>query len=206
VDHITGFIAMGSIALLCHGARLDAQTVTGASFVVLQYKTGSTVSLYAARRVGAGMAVGGLVGRPGSNSRTAVAGLGTRIRFSPGAAAIVILAGATGSDGESLRLYVLPKVTAGRIALTGTTAVYQPLGGAGARLASLDPLTLSVRVVGRVRAGIAGVATARSGRGLTFGAGPSLRVPASGGTFALELVSRQSGPMMIRVGFSAWAR
>lgn len=206
MDTIRGIVAIGSILLLCPGARLDAQSVAGASFVVAQYKTGSTVSLYAARRVGAGMIVGGLVGNPRSKARTAVVGVGTLVRLTPAASAIVIVGGATGSDGESLRFFVLPKVTEGRLVLRATAACYQPVSGTGARLAALDPLTVSVRVAGRVQAGIAAVATVRAGRGPEVGAGPSVRIPAPGGALSIELVARRSRPLAARVGFSAWRR
>lgn len=217
-------VGLGTLALMGWGADLGAQApataappppppsphpspvrrLAGASFVVARYKAGSSVSVYASSRLGAGMAVAGVVGKPNSTNWAFVAGAGTRIRFAPHAGMTVILGAATATNGTSLRLYLLPKLATGSVLLTATTGAYQPLAGDGRRQFAIDPLTVSVRLTDRIRAGLSTVLSLSEGRRATVGAGPTVQMAVPGGAVSLELVALSgSGHPQLRTSFQA---
>jgi len=176
----------------------------GASFLAARYRVGASGSLFVAGRIGPGMAVAGIIANPETHYGAFVFGAGTKVRVASNAGATVIAAGASASDGGSLRLYVMPAAGFGRLSVNGITAVYQPISGVNRAQLLVDPLLLSTRVAGGVRLGLAGVYIATDGKLPDYGAGPSMQVRLPGGALSLELVSRtrRMGPEL-RGAFSA---
>lgn len=184
-----------TIFLAALGRELSAQAAgstgrfTGTSFVFVRYKYEGAMSAYVSRRIGSGMAFAGIVENPSIASRTVILGSGTRIRFGAQASIATFLGGATATDGWSLRTYLLPRFKAGRIAGTGTVSATEPLSGSGRRQLSIDPMTLSVRTVERVRVGVATRLQAKERSLPKWGAGPSMELRAFRSSFAVEGVS-----------------
>ena len=147
-----GLLLIGGSAPARGQARLS-----GGSFVVARYKVGSTASLFSAGRVGAGMVVAGAITNPATGYDAIVIGGGTRLRLAANARTSVILAGASATDGSSLRLYVTPTVALGTVLVNAIAAGYEPVSGTNRRQVSLDPLTLSAAVSGGLRLGVSGV-------------------------------------------------
>ena len=200
-----GWIAAGIITELPAQAAPSPREprLTGTTFAEARYKTGSSASLYAAHHFGAAMIVAGVVHQPRNNQQTLVLGTGTRIRLTRAAKVTVILAGATAPSGTSLRLYALPRLTAGRVTVSGIAAAYQPLGGRLVQQAMVDPLTVSVPVIPGVRVGLAAMIATAEGKPPEFGVGPSTRLRIPGGALTFELVARNRQPPQLRSAFSA---
>jgi hypothetical protein len=151
-------------------------------FLAARYTAAGSASLYAARRVGHGMVVAGAIANPRTDYRAVVVGGGTDLVLGPGTGVTAVLAAAGATDGASARLYVMPRLAAGRLALTATAA-YQPLGGESLRQAALNPLTMALRVTPALQLGAAATLEMADGRLPPAGLGPSvqLRVPGGAG-------------------------
>lgn len=199
------------VAAFARGAELGAQTPTsrtgarfvGTSFVLVHYDAGGSLSAYGAKRFGAGMVVVGIVGNPNTAYRAVLVGGGTRLVLGAHAGVTALLAGQDATAGASVRLYVLPEATLGRVQVSATGALKQPLG-AGRREASIDPLTLSLRLNGILRVGVAGLVSVAERRPVDWGVGPSVAFRVLGGFVSLEIVSRvQREHPEVRGEFSA---
>jgi hypothetical protein len=167
---------------------------------------GSTGSLFVARRVGPGMAVAGIIANPVTHYSAFVVGTGTRVRLASSAGATVMVAGASASDGSSLRIYVIPALGLGRVVVNAITASYQPLSGRNRAQLLVDPVLVTAPVTRGVRAGLAGVFVATHGVPPDYGVGPSLQVRVPGGALGLELVARhrRAGPELRGAFNAAW--
>jgi len=206
-------IAAAYIALvMAFGAPARAQMpsssrfprVVGVDFLVARYTAGATASAYAARRAGAGMAVVGMTFNPETRQRAVIVGGGTHLRLARGTGVTLIVAGASATDGTSLRFYALPSMRAGRVALTATATAYDPLTGTARRKAAIDPLTLSVRLTRGLRLGISGVLNAKQGRLPDFGGGPHVQMRVPGGSLSVETtVMSRSDRVQFRGAFKA---
>lgn len=195
------------------GATLAAQSpqtaprVRGVSFAYAGYTAGGSLSLYLAQRIGPGMVLTGAVGNPETGYRAFILGGGTHVRLSASAGLTALVAGAGTTDGPSARLYLLPKVTAGRLVVSATAAAYQPLGGRSRRRASVDPLTAAVRLTSRVSAGVVATIEAVDGRSPSTGIGPAVHLQLPGGTLSIELVAeRPASRVELRGSFSGALR
>ena len=160
------------------------------SFIMARYRVGATASLFAAGRVGRGMLVAGVITNPTTDYEALVVGAGTRVRLGDNARSGLILAGASATDGTSLRLYATPALTLGDVTLNAITAGFYPLSGTNPAQFSADPVTLSLPVIGGLRAGVTGIVTATDRRLPDYGVGPyaQLRLPL--GSISMELVAR----------------
>ena len=178
--------------------------LTGNSFAVARYKGGSSASLYVASHVGAVMFVAGGVHQPRNNLKTMVLGVGTRVQFSRSSAVTVIAAGGSSPKGESVRLFALPRVMAGHVAVAGIAATYLPVNGKAPRQAMVDPLTISAPVIGGLRGGLSAMVTTTERSRPDFGLGPSAQLRVPGGALAVELLTRTtSSRPQFRCSFSA---
>lgn len=198
---LVGLVVLGPGSIRLPGQAPEpgvAPHLVGASFFVTRYTARASASFYVAGRVGAAMAVGGLVYNPSTRYRAVVVGSGTKVQFGSGNAVTVILAGAAATDGASIRAYALPRFAAGPVLINGIAAVYQPVTGSAVRRAYLDPLTVSVSVVPGLRAGISALVIADQQRPVVLGAGPSAQVRVPGGLLSLELIPT-TGPHRLEV-------
>src|SRR5678816_2486189 len=127
--------------------------VRGESFVYAGHSTTGVTSLYGAARMGSGLVLVGMVVNRETNSYTAIAGAGTRVRFGVHASTGLIAAGARTRDDFQARLYVMPRASAGVFRLNALGLVSQPLGSSASRKVSLNPLTLAVRVTPKFQLG-----------------------------------------------------
>jgi hypothetical protein len=146
------------------------------------------VDFLAARRVGHGMVVAGAIANPRTDYRAVVVGGGTDLVLGPGTGVTAVLAAAGATDGASARLYVMPRLAAGRLALTATAA-YQPLGGESLRQAALNPLTMALRVTPALQLGAAATLEMADGRLPRAGLGPSVQLRVPGGRLAVEVLA-----------------
>lgn len=196
-----GLLMLGGSATAGAQARLS-----GSSFVVARYKVGATASLFTAGRVGAGMVVAGAITNPATGYDAIVIGGGTRIRLASNARTGVILAGASASDGNSLRLYATPAVAFGSVLVNAIAAGYEPVSGTNRRQLSVDPVTLSVAVSGGLRLGVSGVFLATERKLPDHGIGPSAQLRVPGGSLQLEAVARsqRAGPEVRGTFSAAW--
>lgn len=195
--------------LLALGAPLGGQApalprLQGVDFVAGRYVASGSASLYAGNPAGAGMMVTGVVRNERTEYRAVVVGGGTRLALGRGAGVTAILAGADATDGRSARLYVMPRLAAGRLVVTATATAFQPLGGRSVRQAAVNPLTVAVRITPRLQAGVAAVLEMKDARPAAAGLGPSVGLRVPGGTLTIEamVVGRRTRPE-VRAAFSA---
>jgi hypothetical protein len=165
-----------------------APRIQGANFAIVRATSTGSVAFYGARRVGPGLAMVGVTANPGTGARALIAGAGTRLRINASSGFTVILAGAQSTDGPSLRLYVLPTVVVGRVAVAATATVYQPMGGGAPREAALNPLAVTVRATPALSAGLAVAVQAAEGRPTRTGLGPTLRLRTPVGVLCVEFL------------------
>ncbi len=177
--------------------------IQGVSFVTAQYQLGGSISAFAARRVGTMMAVAGASENPRTGNRTAVVAAGTRVRFGTSSSLVVMLGGAAGSDGWSIRLYAVPHFARGSMSVSGTANFVLPLNSAGAHQVSANPITASVKVAGTVRTGVATVIQATEEKPLRVGAGPSVQFRVDRTLIAIEGIMRERGSVELRGRVSA---
>ncbi|HKI96167.1 MAG TPA: hypothetical protein VJ992_12845 [Gemmatimonadales bacterium] len=189
------------IVALALGADLEAQArtpptaprFTGTSFVLVHYDAGASLAVYGAKRLGPGMALVGIVGNPGTAYRAIIVGGGTRLRLGAHAGVTAFLAGQDASSGASLRMYVLPEAAIGRVTVSATGALRQPFDGGGRREASVDPVTVALRISDVLKVGVAGVVSVAERHAVDWGVGPSVAARVLGGFVSLEIVVRARG-------------
>lgn len=187
---ILGMLGAVNVPLAAQSAQ-TAPRVRGVSFAYAGYRAGGSLSLYLAQRIGSGMVLTGAVGNPETGYRAFILGGGTHLRLSASAGLTALVAGASTTDGPSARLYLLPKVTAGRFVVSATAAANQPLGGESRRWAAVDPLTAAVRLTSRVSAGPVATIEAAEGHALRAGVGPGVQLRLPGGTLSIEAVAER---------------
>jgi hypothetical protein len=191
--------------LLALGAPLAGQALrfTGVDFVVARYAASGSVSRYAARRVGPGMIMGGVVANPRTLPATAVVGVGTDWRPWRRADVVAIVAGADAGDGASARLYLLPRFSIGRVGVSATATAYHPIGGAGPRQAAVNPLTVAVRVAPGLHAGLVATLETREGRFPVAGLGPGAQWRGRGWALTVETTAAGvRAPLEVRAAFA----
>ena len=190
----TALIALALLALAGPGrAQTRPACATpcarGVDFLAARYTAAGSASLYAARRVGHGMVVAGAIANPRTDYRAVVVGGGTHLMLGPGTGITAVFAAAGATDGPSARLYLMPRLAAGRLGLTATATAYQPLGGESLRQAALNPLTMALRVTPALQLGAAATVEMVDGRLPRAGLGPSVQLRLPGGRLAVEVLA-----------------
>ena len=132
------------------------QRFRGESFVLARYGTGGVASLYVATRVDRSSMLAGASKARQAHGVTSIIGVGTRLRLAPSVSTGMFIALARTPDDYQARLYVLPKVVAGRAALSAIGLLARP-ADAG-RQFSVNPVTAAVRITSWLHAGGAVVA------------------------------------------------
>ena len=199
-------LALSGRPLLGQGTRHDSTTsrpTTG--FVIARYVEDGTRSIYGAQRLGRVMVLGGLLRNTRTDITTAVLGMGAMARSHGGVRVSTFVAWAESSEGPSLRMYLLPSATLGRLTANATVAVYQPLGsGEAVAQAGVNPLTVAMRVAPRVKAGVATNVDLAEGRDARTSAGPYAAVRVPGGVVSVEWMTwYHRARREVRWGFSA---
>jgi hypothetical protein len=154
----------------------QAPRPSSGSFALARYTTAGAASMYMAIRVGPGLALGGVVANTRTNSYTTLLGAGARTRFTRNVSARVFVAAAHTATDFQARLYVLPRVVAGRATMSAIGMFAQPFRSDGAHQISANPLSLGVRVTPSLHVGASFVADQVQHRALRSGAGPSVQV------------------------------
>ena len=180
--------------LLALGAALRAQApapprVQGVDFLAARHVATGSGAIYAARRVGLGMVVTGIVRNPRTTYRAVVVGAGTRLVLGRSAGVTAIIAGADATDGHTARLYLMPRLAAGRLIVAATATAYHPLGGESVAQAAVNPLTVALRVRPWLQAGVAAALDMKAGRPAVAALGPSVQLRVAGGTLTIEAVA-----------------
>lgn len=187
---VTAALGVGGAPLTAQsrGPQPTTPRAQGVSFAFTRYAAGGSLSAYLAQRIGPGMVLAGAVGNLHTHRRTAIIGGGTHLALSEGVGLTALLAGAGATDGSTARLYLLPRLTAGRLLVTATGAVYQPLDGRSRRQASINPLTATLHLTRGVRAGFAATVEGSEARPASAGAGPAVQLRLGGGTLSIEAI------------------
>jgi hypothetical protein len=189
----TGVLALAAVGL---GTPARAQVpapprgprVQGAGFAIARATSTGSMAVYAAHGLGPGLAMAGFLATPASGYRAVVGGVGTRVRLGRSSEVVAILTGAQATDGPSVRLYLLPAVGLGRMTASATATAYHPVGATGRREVALNPLTVLVRAVPALRAGVAVVFHAAEERPTRAGVGPALQVRTPVGALSLQFL------------------
>lgn len=176
-----------------------------AGFVVARYVEDGTRSIYAAQRVGPVMLLGGLVRNVRTDLTTAVVGFGDMPAARGPFSLSTFVAGARNSDGTSLRVYLSPTARLGLLTANATIGAFQPLGNSKAvAQASVNPLTLALRVTPRIKAGVATIADFAEGRDVKTSGGPYATVRVPGGVASVEWMTwHHHARRELRWGFSS---
>lgn len=188
-----GIVAAG---IFCSSSRIFAQPgelrpaprVLGESFVLGRYATGGAASLYVAARVGRASILVGLTGNSQRGSPTSIAGIGTRFRFTAGVSGGVFVAAARTRDDVQLRLYTLPKVTVGRVAISAIGLLSQSTTD-DARQISINPLMAGYRVARWLQLGGSLVAERIGQRSSRVAVGPAAHVRAMRAVVSVEALA-----------------
>jgi len=189
----TGLVALAALGLAPAAwaqAREPAAgpRIQGASFAIARATSTGSMAFYGARRVGPGLAMVGVTANPGTGARALIAGAGSRVRFGATSGVTAIVAGAQSTEGPTLRLYLLPTVVVGRVTVAATATAYQPVGGDAPREAAINPLSVTVRAMPELSAGLAVVVQAAEGRPTRTGLGPALRIRTPAGALCVEFL------------------
>ena len=158
----------------CEGEQ--APRSSSGSFALARYTTAGAASMYMAIRVGPALALGGVVANTRTNSYTTLLGAGARRRFTRNISTRIFVAAAHTPTDFQARLYVLPRVAAGRVTMSAIGMFAQPFRSDGAHQISANPLSLGVRVIPSLHVGTSFVADQVQHRALRSAAGPSVQV------------------------------
>lgn len=149
------------------------------------------------------MGLGGLLRDSRSGATTSIVGVGIT-RSSATTRVSGFLARASGSDGVSLRMYVLPSATLGMVSTSAIATIYQPIDNRAVVRAGLSPVTVSVRVIPRAKLGAAAAVDVAEGRMARASAGPYAQVRIPGGLASVEWLKWHGHTeASLRWGFSA---
>jgi hypothetical protein len=175
------------------GGTLQGQAVAAKSlrlempsFVTASYGTAGASTIYAGYSFGPGAVAVGLVVNPRSGYRELVLGVVTRaVRGRQGLALALALADAP--ESPYLQGYLMPGLSLGACALTGTLQLYLPLRGGGTPQLDLSPLRAIVPLGGRVGLGALSTVGLAHGAPPRFRAGPVLEIGIPRGAIYAEL-------------------
>lgn len=159
----------------------------GPSFVFVRYATRTSLALYAGYGRGPWFGFAGLVQNPRTEYRESLLGFGRRLKQPLGTLTIG-LAGADARDSRYAQVYVLPSLTAARVSLDISLAVYLPLESRGAVQYYLNPLSLLGRLSKRVQVGVTYLYFGQVDTPTGHGIGPAFRMGIPNGTITLDLV------------------
>ncbi|HEV8382583.1 MAG TPA: hypothetical protein VGQ29_13435 [Gemmatimonadales bacterium] len=182
----TSVVASAAAAQQAEREGLQLRT---SSFVYARYASASASVLYAARGLGP---IGGFVAmiqNPKTQYRELIAGTFTQLNWNR-QSVLVAIAYADASESQYLQMYLIPSITTGRIALSGTLEWYEPLGRAGTRQFDVNPISPRVRVSDHLWAGAAYTAALADHETARHRIGPVLEWATQRDKLRVELLDR----------------
>lgn len=181
-------IASSAQAQSSHSAlRLQAP-----SFVFARYASGSASALYAVRGLGHFGGLVAMVQNPETRYRELIIGSFTQLNWSRHSV-LIALAYADATESQYLQAYVAPSFAIGRVALSGTIELYEPLGRAGTRQLGINPASLVLRVNERLWVGGTYTVSLSENAIPEHRGGPVLEWAMGRSTLRLELLERTAG-------------
>jgi len=157
------------------------------SFLYARYATSSSSSLYVGYTLGPAALVFGAVVNPRTGYRELIGGGVSRAMW--GRQSITVaFAAAEATESRYLQGYLLPAFALGRVSISGTLELYEPLESGGTRQFDVNPGTVLLRVTDRVALGGCYALGLTSGAGPRHRAGPVLQLAIPRGALTLELL------------------
>jgi hypothetical protein len=130
----------------------DALKWETSSFLFARYSTESSSAVYSAFGFGKVGLLLGAVKNPRDGYHEVLAGMFSQVAWGQQSTAVAF-ALANASDSNYLQGYLAPSFVAGRLLVSGTVEVYEPLQSAGSRQLYVNPLTAVVALGPRVSGG-----------------------------------------------------
>jgi hypothetical protein len=169
------------------GLRAQAPDVgPRTTFLFARYGTSSSRALYAGYGAGSWQGILAVIENPKSDYREALLGVAKGITLAPHQSVTVALAAAEASDSRYGQIYIVPSLSAGRLALSGTVEFYLPLQKRGAFQYYLNPLSLHFALNSWVQVGTTYVLTGQVGTETGHALGPSIKVAVPHGALTLD--------------------
>jgi hypothetical protein len=158
------------------------------TFILARYAVRGTRALYAGYGAGSWQGVIGLVDNPASSYLEALVGIAKGFTLAPRQSVTVALAVADASDSRYGQVYTVPSLSAGRLALSGTSELYLPLQAQGVFQYYLSPLSLHFAIRPGLQLGATYVLAMQEHTPTGHGLGPSLKVAVPHGTLTLDWI------------------
>jgi hypothetical protein len=127
-----------------------------------------------------------VIENPRTEYREALVGLARPLTLAPGQSVTLAVAMADASDAQYAQLYVVPSLSLGPLAVSGTAEIYAPLVRRGAFQYYLNPLTMHVAAGRGLQFGTAYVWGGEDKERSSQALGPSLKTAVPHGAITLD--------------------
>lgn len=167
-------------------AAQERDSAPRTTFVLARYGTRSSRALYAGYGTATWQGILAVIENPRTEYREALVGLARALPIASGQGVTLALAMADASDGTYTQLYVVPSLSWGPLALSGTGEVYAPLQRRGTFQYYLNPLSMHVGAGSRLRFGTSYVMAGQAQQPLSQALGPSVKTGVPHGAVTLD--------------------
>ena len=181
------FVPLLALALFAP-APARAQSAAGPSFLIFRYASQSSLGMYSGYTAGPVIVVVGMLHNPRSSYREIMGAVGRRVAAANGNGVMIAPAIAYTNTGWYSQLYFVPDVRVGRLTVSGTLQLAQPLSERGSQAAYISPGNALFNVGGGISVGAAYYAGLERGSLPSHGAGPAIQRAVPHGSITLELV------------------
>lgn len=177
-----------ALTLLAAAAPRSHAQGAGPSFLIFRYASQSSLGMYSGYSAGRAIVVVGMLHNPRSAYREIMGAVGTRVAASNGNGVMIAPGIAYTNTGWYSQLYFVPDVRVGRLAISGTLQLAEPLSARGARAAYISPGNALFNVGGGIAVGAAYYGGIERGSLPSHGAGAAIQRAVPHGSITLELV------------------
>jgi hypothetical protein len=170
-------ILVGAISVLGSDAAAaqDRDSAPRTTFVLARYGTRSSRALYAGYGTATWQGILAVIENPRTEYREALVGLARALTLPSGQGVTLAVAMADASDALYTQVYIVPTLSWGSLALSGTGEIYAPLQRRGAFQYYLNPLSMHVSSGSRLQFGTSYVMAGQTQQPLSQALGPSVK-------------------------------
>jgi hypothetical protein len=198
-------LAAAAAGTLLPWSGVGAQTVDDGprtTFLFARYATHSSRALYAGYGNSSWQGIVAVIENPRTGYQEALVGLAKGISFNRRQSVIVALAASEASDSRYGELYVVPSLSVGPVAVTGSAEVAVPFEARGAFQYYANPIALHVAITRDLRVGLCYILAGQTGTPTGHALGPSVKAIVPHGSLTLDWVVGLSGyPTETRLSF-----